>query len=100
MGVPVRIEGETTALTTVQVVEHNGAPTAMIGETPISLWGRLVNRGERQLRGQTTELATSRVPSSVPILVVPATAAHDPYGWAEDVWLSREVWDYEAWTGR
>jgi len=95
-GVPVRIEGATGEPTTVQIVERDGMPTALIGETPLSLWGRLV--GQQQLRGQTTELGTRRVPSSVPLqlLVISATATHDPYGWAQDVWTSRDVWDYEA----
>ena len=82
-GVPVRIEGVTAEPTTVQVIEHNGVPTAMIGETPLSLWGRF-------WRG------TSGADAQTSLLIIPATATHDPYGWAPDVWTSRDVWDYEA----
>jgi hypothetical protein len=99
-GVPVQIEGPAAEPTTVQVVERDGVPTAMIGDTPLSLWGRFVaandNKGQSSTRPDDGRVGT--VPNaSVPgLLVVPATAAHDPYDRASDVWTSRDVWDYEA----
>ena len=83
MGLSVQVEAEAAAPTSVQVAEHNGVPTTMLGETPISLWGRF------RLSDSPTEAAT-------PLPILPATATHDPYGWASDVWLARDVWDYEA----
>jgi hypothetical protein len=88
MGVPVRIEGEAAEPISVYVAERDGAPTAMIGEEPVSLWGRFWwGTGSK---GQPTGGAGTR------LLVIPATAAHDPYGWAADVWPARDVWDYAA----
>ncbi|MBM3497683.1 MAG: hypothetical protein FJX74_03330, partial [Armatimonadetes bacterium] len=78
LGVPLLVEGGAAERTTVVIAEHEGAPAAMIGDTIVPLCGRLGVEGPGAL------------------LIVPATAAHDPYGGAPDVWPSRDEWDYEA----
>jgi hypothetical protein len=82
-GLPVRVEGVGGEPLTVRIGEHQGALAALIGGTPLSLWGCFALGG------------LSAAPAA-PIVIVPATAAHDPYGWAEDVWLAREEWNYEG----
>jgi hypothetical protein len=83
LGIPLQLEGGPAERTTVTVTERNGAPAALIGDAPVSLWGRILSQGA------STE-------TRAPLLILPATASHDPYGEAADVWLAREEWDYEA----
>ncbi len=82
--------GEARAGTTVDVREHNGWPTAVIDGQAIDLNGRLWRDGDGWIDGAQ--------PGDV--VIVPATAASDPYGWAQDAWTSREDWDYSQLDAR
>lgn len=83
IGVPIVVSSAAGEAPVMTLQEREGGPTVLLGDHPISLWGYF---WEGSALGDETG----------PVLIVPATAAHDPYGHASDVWLAREVWDYEG----
>ncbi|MGQ9732120.1 MAG: hypothetical protein ACUVX8_12705, partial [Candidatus Zipacnadales bacterium] len=85
LGVSLRVEHENGDINplTVQVADHNGAPTLVVNGRPLSLLGQFC------LPEQTAR-------PDIPLIILPATATHDPYAWATDVWLGPDNWSYEA----
>ena len=68
---------------TVEVAPYNGVTVALVSDKPTDLSGRLWREGDAWLDDAP----------DAPVVIIPATATHDPYGWARDVWTSRDVWD-------
>jgi hypothetical protein len=86
-GVEIEVGGLMAGSVTAGVVQSNGAPTLFVNGQPASglAW---ICQDAGNVDAHASEL------SHAPLVVLPATADHDPYGWAEDVWVSREDWDY------
>jgi len=88
-GVEIEVGGLMVGSVTAEVTQHNGAPSILINNVPTSGMGYLCRDADEpwlKALGQSAD----------PLALVPATADHDPYAWAADVWLSQDDWDYGA----
>lgn len=86
-GVKLEVGGLMTGSVAAEVIQHNGAPTLFVNNQPVNGMAWI-------LRDATAEIPGPPELDAAPLIVLPATADHDPYGWVPDVRLSRDEWDY------
>jgi len=86
-GAALEVGGPMVGSLSVTVADHNGAPTAIANDRPLPLSAWFCRPADvEQLRAMP--------PDALPVLMLPVTADHDPYGMAADVWLAPDRWDY------
>jgi len=91
-GAVLEVGGPMVGSLSVMVADHNGAPTALVNDRPLPLFAWFCGPTD-------TEQLRAMPPGGLPVLMLPATADHDPYGMAADVWLAPDRWDYAKLDG-